>query len=64
MRKSDALGHFGGSPSALARALGIKPESIYSWGDEVPGLRQLQLEELTQGVLKADPRFKPQAAAQ
>jgi transcriptional repressor of cell division inhibition gene dicB len=58
MRKSEALEHFGNSPSALARALGIRPESIYSWGEIVPGLRQLQLERLTKGALKADSKFK------
>lgn len=63
MRTSDAIKHFGGR-SALARALHIKPESTYSWGDVVPKLRQLQLEELTQGELKADPSLKLNGASQ
>lgn len=59
MLKSEALEHFGGSPTQLAKALGINPASIYSWGDEVPALRQLQLEQITQGVLQADAKLKP-----
>lgn len=60
MRTQDAIDHFG-SRSALARALGINAASTYSWRDEVPPLRQLQLEALTDGKLRADPRFKPEA---
>lgn len=57
MRTEDAIKHFG-TASALARALKIKPPSIYGWGECVPKLRQLQLEELTGGELKADPALK------
>jgi DNA-binding transcriptional regulator YdaS (Cro superfamily) len=54
MRTEDAIEHFG-SQAALARALGIRPPSIADWGDDVPPLRQLQLERLTKGELRADP---------
>lgn len=57
MKKSDAIEYFG-SQSALARALGIKPPSIADWGDEVPDLRQLQLEAITHGQLKAADRLR------
>ncbi len=57
MLKSDAIRRFG-SASALARALNIKPPSIYGWPDTVPPLRQLQLEALTDGALAADPALK------
>ncbi len=61
MRTYDAVRFFGG-PTALARALGIEPPSIYSWGKTVPPLRQLQLELLTRGKLKADARARGRAA--
>lgn len=64
MRTKDAIKFYGGSRSALAQALGIEPESTYSWGTYVPGLRQLQLEALTDGALKAQTKFKPQPQQQ
>lgn len=54
----DAIAHFG-TQAALARALNIKPQSITDWGDEVPPLRQLQLEALLGGRLRADPSILP-----
>lgn len=62
MRTSAALEHFGGT-IALARALGIKPPSVSQWGEIVPPLRQLQIERLTNGALKADPAILATAAA-
>lgn len=56
MLKEDAIRHFG-SQAALARALGIKQPSINDWGEVVPPLRQLQIEQLTGGRLKADPQI-------
>lgn len=53
MLLSEALEVFG-TKTALARALGIRTPSVYGWGDEVPPLRQLQLERLTGGRLRAD----------
>lgn len=55
MRTSDALAFFGGSKPALADALGIKVPSIYEWGEFPPPLRQIQIEHLTGGTLKAEP---------
>ena len=57
MKTSDAINHFG-SGTALAKALGIKQPSVSGWGDEVPALRQLQLEALTSGALVADADLK------
>lgn len=54
MKKSDVLDHFGG-PTATAKALGLSQPTVTNWGDVVPPLRQLQVESLTGGVLKADP---------
>ena len=47
---------------AVAAALGIKVPSVYGWGEMVPRLRQLQLERLTKGKLKADPGILDVAA--
>ena len=63
VKTNDAINFFG-SESALAKALGIKPSSVYDWRDVVPDLRQLQLESLTHGELKADERLKPPALRQ
>lgn len=61
MKRSEAIAHYGGNASALARALGIDQSSIYSWKDgEIPIGRQYQLELLTKGALKAD---RPKALA-
>lgn len=39
--------------TALANALGIKKQSINDWSDVVPFHRQMQLQEITGGKLKA-----------
>ena len=53
MKTSDAVLHFG-SHAALARALDMKSQSIYDWGDSPPKLRQLQIEAVTKRALRAD----------
>ena len=53
MTKDDVIDHFG-SPSAVARALGIDPAAVSQW-DEVPPLRQYQIQVLTDGALVAVP---------
>jgi hypothetical protein len=55
MTKSEALQFYGGNVSVLARALGMDQSSIYSWKEYQPGGRQLQLERITGGKLKAEP---------
>lgn len=52
MKRQTAIDYFGSIPS-LARALGITYEAVRQWGDEVPELRQFQLEKITSGKLKA-----------
>jgi transcriptional repressor of cell division inhibition gene dicB len=52
MNKSDAVAYFGGG-SKLAQALGISPGAVSQWPEQVPLLRQLQLQTLTGGELKA-----------
>lgn len=53
MTKAEAIAFFE-TEAALARKLGIKPQSVQDWVD-VPEVRQLQLHKLTDGKLAADP---------
>jgi hypothetical protein len=53
MTTKEALSHFG-SPTALARALGIAVPSLYTWGECPPPLRQIQLQQITGGELQAN----------
>ncbi|WP_339885626.1 Cro/CI family transcriptional regulator [Vreelandella maris] len=55
MKTEDAIKHFGGKKIELARALKISPSAVTMWGEEIPLLRQYQLERITDGALKADP---------
>ena len=43
-----------GSKAAVARALGVSAVAVTRWKDDVPPLRQLQLERMTKGALRAD----------
>lgn len=54
MRTADVLAHFT-TQKAIAKALGIRQPSVAAWGEYPPGGRQLQLEKLTKGKLKAEP---------
>lgn len=53
MKTLDSINYFG-SAAKLAHALGIKQPSVSEWGEYPPGLRQLQIERLTDGELKAE----------
>lgn len=57
MTKSEALAHFG-SVRKLADALGLKSvQAVYQWPeDSIPVGRQYQIQALTKGKLKADPK--------
>lgn len=52
MTKKQAIIHFGGIPQ-LADALGIQRQAVYQW-DEIPRLRQYELERITNGALRVD----------
>ncbi len=52
MKTKDAIDHFGGRQK-LAAALGISREATYGFGEEVPLLRQYQLQVITAGKLVA-----------
>lgn len=54
MKTSDVL-NFYGTQTRVAAELGIDQSSVSGWGDYPPGLRQLQIERLTKGKLKAEP---------
>ena len=54
MKKQQVLDYFGGG-TAVARALGIAPPSVTNWSDPMPELRQLEIEQLTEGKLRAGP---------
>jgi hypothetical protein len=61
MRTSEALQFYGDDRRALAEALDIKVPSTYEWGEFPPPLRQIQLEQVTGGALKAEPNVFEQA---
>jgi transcriptional repressor of cell division inhibition gene dicB len=54
MTKDEAVAHFG-TQVLLARALGMSQGSVSLWGERPPEIRQLQIEALTGGKLKAGP---------
>lgn len=61
MTKTEAIGHFG-SASNVAKALNLSRAAISSWPEEIPLLRQMQIEKLTNGKLKADNPLEQTAA--
>ena len=54
MKKQAAIDH-AGSTGALAALLGIKSAAVSQWDEYPPDMRQLQIERLTSGALKAEP---------
>ena len=62
MTKDDAVAWAGGTQTKLAERLGIKQSSISLWGERPPYLRQVQIELLSAGALKADPEDAPEDA--
>lgn len=50
--KTKTAADFFGSKKKLADALGISPSAVTMWGDEVPELRQYQIERITKGRVK------------
>ena len=59
MKTKQAADYFG-SKKKLAAALNISPSAITMWGEEVPELRQYQIEQLTKGKVKRQPAASPQ----
>lgn len=59
MTKDQAVRHFG-TQAKLAEALRMSQGSISLWGEYPPPLRQVQIETVTGGALKAEPDcFQP-----
>lgn len=54
MTTENVIRYFG-SQKATADALGMKQPSVAVWGEYPPELRQLQIESLTGGELRAEP---------
>lgn len=55
MTTQEAINYYGGTQQKLAAALGITQASVSEWGEYPPNLRQLQLERLSKGKLRAEP---------
>ncbi len=53
MLKADVLSHFG-TQQKVAAAIGISQRAVSGWGEVVPMKRALQIEQATNGELKAD----------
>lgn len=55
MKPSDLLTHYG-SQAAISRACGIRQPSVCIWfkSGQIPPIRQLEIEALTEGALRAD----------
>lgn len=53
MTVKEVLDYFG-TQAKVAEVLGISQASVSQWGDNVPKLRQFELERLTEGELKVD----------
>lgn len=54
MTTADVIQHYG-TQQKVADALGIRQGSVGGWGKYPPVLRQLQLQRITNGRLKAEP---------
>lgn len=52
MKKNDVIEHFG-SIKKTADALGIWPQAVYSWREDVPETMAYKVEVITGGKLKA-----------
>ncbi|MEQ5184090.1 Cro/CI family transcriptional regulator [Providencia alcalifaciens] len=56
MKKSDVISYFGGSCNT-AKVLGIKHPSVSGWGEIIPQGRAYQIEKITKGKLKFNPKL-------
>lgn len=61
MRTESVIKYFG-TQKATGKALGIRQSSVAEWNEYPPDLRQIQLERLTKGELKAEPGILPKEA--
>ena len=58
MTPQQVITYFGGTVRKAAKALDLTTATIYVWLEEgrIPRLRQLDIQELTEGRLIAEPR--------
>lgn len=54
MLKSDVIAYFG-SPSKVARALGIGRSAVWKWREQVPPVSAVLLHRKTRGKLRFNP---------
>lgn len=55
MTTDEAKAHYGGA-TGLAKALDVTVSAVSQWGEHPPRLQQLELEAMTKGELKAEPK--------
>ena len=55
MKTEHVIKFFGGTQTATAKALGLNQSSISEWGEYPPEARQLAIERISRGALKAEP---------
>lgn len=59
MTFTEVKAHYG-SVRAIAEALQLSSQAVYQWPEQIPFVNQVRLEQLTQGVLKAElPVYQP-----
>lgn len=64
MNKAEVIAHFDGSPTKVARALGLKSrQAIHAWPEEVPELYQYKLNHITGGALELSPELEAKRGA-
>lgn len=56
MTSEDAINFFPGKVAELASRLGISVQAIYAWSESPPKGRQFEIQVLTGGALKAEPK--------
>jgi hypothetical protein len=54
MLKADVIAHFGNSPVAVSKALGITRSAVNQWPEIVPLKSALRLQSITAGALAVD----------
>lgn len=58
MTKQDVLKYFGGTVKT-AQAIGVRHTTVSMWGKYPPDGRQCEIELLTAGTLKREPKKQP-----